>query len=50
MIARRGPPLWSVQIVAGEATTKAKRKPVLSQFIMLGFVEKNWAAVLATAE
>ena len=39
MIARRGPPVWRVQIVAGEAATKAKRKPVESQLMMLGFVE-----------
>ena len=39
MIARRGPPVWRIQIVAGEATTKANRKPVDSQLMMLGFVE-----------
>lgn len=39
MIARRGPPVCSVQIVAGEAATKAKRNPVESQLMMLGFVE-----------
>ena len=47
-IARRGPPVCRVQIVAGEAITKAKKKPVLSQLMMLGFVEKKSAAVLAT--
>jgi len=50
MIARRGPPVWRVQMVAGAATTKAKRKAVLSQLMMLGFVEKKSAAVFATAE
>ena len=39
MIASRGPPVWRVQIVAGAAATKAKRNPVESQFMMLGFVE-----------
>lgn len=38
MIARRGPPVCRVHIVAGEAATKAKRKPVESQLMMLGFV------------
>lgn len=37
-------------MVAGAATTKAKRKAVLSQLMMLGFVEKKSAAVFATAE
>ncbi len=50
MIARRGPPVWSVQIVAGAAITKAKRKAVLSQLIMLGVVKKKSAAVLTTGE
>lgn len=50
MIARRGPPVWRVQIVAGAAARKANRKPVLSQLMTLGFVEKKSAAVLATAE
>ncbi len=49
-MARRGPPVWRVQMVAGAAARKAKRKPVLSQLMMLGFVEKNSDAVLATAE
>lgn len=39
MIARRGPPVWRAQIVAGEAATKAKRNPVDSQLMILGFVE-----------
>ena len=50
MIARRGPPVWRAQIVAGAAATKANRKPVLSQLMILGSVEKKSAAVLATAE
>lgn len=50
MIASRGPPLWRVYRVRGAAATKAKRKPVLSQLILLDVVEKWVAAVLATAE
>ena len=49
MIAKRGPPLCNVHNVAGEAATKAKRKHVLSQLMMLEVVEKNSAVVLATA-
>lgn len=37
-------------MVAGAAITNAKRKAVLSQLMMLGFVEKKSAAVLATGE
>ena len=48
-MARRGPPLCNVHSVAGEAATKAKRKHVLSQLMMLGVVEKKSAVVLATA-
>jgi hypothetical protein len=34
----------------GEAMTKAKRKPVLSQLMALSDTWKNWEAVLDTAE
>lgn len=50
MRARRGPPRWRARIVGGEATTKAKRKEVLSQFMVVTVVEKWVAAVLATGE
>lgn len=36
--------------MGGDAATKAKRKAVLSQLMMLGVVEKYVAAVLATGE
>jgi len=36
--------------VKGAARRKAKRKAVLSQFMVLGVVEKKVAAVLATGE
>jgi hypothetical protein len=48
MKARRGPPACRAWSVAGEATTKAKRKAVLSQWMAAEEVEKNVAAVLAT--
>ena len=48
MIARRGPPVWRAQIVTGVAARKENMKPVLSQLMMLGFVEKKSAEMLAT--
>lgn len=36
--------------MGGDAATKAKRKAVLNQFIIVGVVEKNVAAVLETGE
>lgn len=50
MIASRGPPLRRVYKAKGAEATKAKRKPMLSQLILLAVVEKWVAAVLATAE
>lgn len=43
--------LWhSVEMLYGEAMTKANRKPVLSQLIALSDTWKKWDAVLDTAE
>ena len=50
MKAKRGPPNRMAYRVAGAATTKANRKAVLNQFMVLEVVEKKVAVVFATAE
>lgn len=50
MKARRGPFNRKAYRVAGEATTKAKRKAALSQFTVLDEVEKKVAVVFAAGE
>lgn len=48
MMAGLGPPLCRMYMVKGVATQKAKRKPVLSQFIAVIDVSKYSDAVLET--